>query len=463
MVTLKALEAALTQIEHLRDHEFTFEAGDMAITLRPLRSSEETEVQRYAQVAWEGVGEKGDTAAYQDFLDRVRVSTLGFSIVQLGDTDLRDAEYVETGETDESGNPVSVLKWQAIRDLISSQWTKALTLQVFAKFGELLERIDIKASKLVKFDPADLDEEIDRLEKRLNDLKLKRDERKAPDTTPTQKAQKAAVDVARHEENVRQTMRSNLGPTAQAQRQQDVENMAERPPEPEVAPESRPASQRQEAVEAPQRRQSAVPETAPPPERQNFSETQEMEQEPSEQPTEAPVVDEQGIELPYDGDTFFDPTDPAAAMAAEGRRQAMLHARNLQRAREKKMAAQRSETLGTPTSADLAKERLRAQQERAHPPAVSLGHDPRTAGLRQAANLQDQMVDSGAGRVQTARPQQPPSQRQSPTQLHGRPVYKMPAQTLDRPQNTRSSDEPPVPINPTPGGRQSKFRGPGEQ
>ena len=157
MVSLKALEAAITQVERIRDIEYSFEASGVEITLRPLRAGEETEVQRYAEVAMESLEEGEATqAAFADFMDRMRHASLGFAIVQLGDLDLRTTEYLETGENDEKGNPISVPKWEAIRELIGREWTRTMLSQVFARFGELLERVELGAAKNVKFDPVEL-------------------------------------------------------------------------------------------------------------------------------------------------------------------------------------------------------------------------------------------------------------------------------------------------------------------
>jgi hypothetical protein len=195
-----------------------------------------------------------------------------------------------------------------------------------------------------------------------------------------------------------------------------------------------------------------------------------QEQVPEPSPPPSPT-DEQGIELPHDGDSFFDPADPDAALEAEARRQSHLHQRNLQRAREKKMQQQRAEELGIPTSADLARQRMRAQQDSSQPTATRLDVDPRTRGLREAANLNDQMVDAGAGRMRSGRPQAAaptPVQGRGggPAQLHGKPVYKMPAQTLDRPERARQhgeSPDSPMQINPPGGATNPKFRGPAQQ
>lgn len=480
MVTLKALEAAVTQVEQIRDHEFTFEAGGIQITLRPLRAEEETDVQRHAQVAWEGVGEEGDVAAYADFMDRVRLATLGYSIVRIGDTDLHGVKYIETGEVDENENPVAVPKNEAVREMIGDQWTKQMLTQVFSKFGELLERVEIEASKSVKFEPADLDEEIDRLEKRMVELKAQRDKKEPAGTSPVQKVQKGVVEAGDARQKIHDRIRSQPGPagraaaaTKSAQDLQEavgeiVDDVAPQPsqeapqqaaPTPAQAPRRPPPQPPQQ----PQGRRSAIPESAPPPEREAPSEAPEGSQPP--QQAAAPPVDQQGITLPHDGDSFFDPADPDAALAAETQRQAELHHRHLQRQRQMEMERRQREAMGLPSETEMARERAEGERQTRLPKATSL--DSKT-GLRAAANVRDAVFDAGAGQVRSGRPQpQPqPSGAGAPAKLHGKPVYKMPTQTLDRPQTQREHGEPapsPVKVNAPAGGRQGKFRGPGEQ
>ena len=146
MVNLKALEAALAKVERIRDHEFCFEIGDTEICLRPLRPDEETEVQKYAQVAMEMVGEdEANQAAFADFMDRMRHASLGFSVVQIGNVNLRDVEYVETGEKDNNGNDVSIPKWEAVCQIMARDWSRMMLSQVFAKFGEMLDRMELRS------------------------------------------------------------------------------------------------------------------------------------------------------------------------------------------------------------------------------------------------------------------------------------------------------------------------------
>lgn len=502
MVMLKALEAAINQVETIQDHELTFTVEGQEITLRPLRSNEETEVQRYAQVAWEGMNEDGDTAAYQEFMDRVRLSTLGFSIVRLGDMDLHGVEWIETGESDENGNPISQPKWEAVRDLIREQWSKPLALQVFAKFGELLERVEITASRLVKFDPSDLEEEIERVEKRLAELRKKREDKEEEQpASSVEKAQKAVAQVDKRHSRMRNHMRGGPDhqdrqppsggdegapqdtsapsepqqqPSAETQPQEGTPQGAQEPPQASPPqPPAAPPRQPPQPPEAPQGRQRAIPREMAPPDRPAEpapSSEPELKEEP-----QSPMLDEQGVPLPHDGDSFFDPSDPDAALAAEAQRQSHLHAQHLRRQRQQKMQRQRAEELGMPTPADVARERVQRQRDAGKPQATSL--DPRTSGLRQAANLHDHVFDAGGGRQQTGRPQRaqpqaPAGRPQAPATLHGKPVYKMPTQTLEKPSKqqreevAREHGEPapsPMQVNPPAGGRQAKFRGPEDQ
>lgn len=482
MVNLKALEAAINQVETIRDYEFTFEVDGQKFTLRPLRSYEETEVQRYAEVAWEGA-EEGSTSAYQDFMDRVRLATLGFSVVGIGGLDLSGSEWIETGDLDEHGNPISVPKGEAVRDLIREQWTKALVLQVFAKFGELLERVEFNASRFVKFDPSDLDEEIARLEKRTAELKDKREERlknaEEPAVSGVHRAQKAVAQEDERNQRVREAMQGNIPAPPQAEPQQQEAPPA--PPHQEVPqPEPRrPAAPPQQAApperapqqppqqpqeQPPQQRRSAVPQHAAPPER-----------EPEAPPQKEPEYDRQGIELPPEGDSFFDPSDPDGALEAETRRFMALHHRKLARDRERAAQAEQAREMGMPTQEQMARDRMRGQRDAGRPQATNL--DPRVQGLRQAANLQNHVPDTRAnqehtGRPRRAQPQANPNARApgaAPATLHGKEVYKMPTQTLERPARARPGEvdsnagRPQTgrpQVNPEPGGVQDKFRPP---
>jgi hypothetical protein len=462
MVNLQALEAAIGKVERIRDHEFTFEVEDTEVTLRPLRPDEETEVQRYSQVAMENVTtEEGDQAAFADFMDRMRHASLAFSVVQIGGLDLRDVEFVETGEQDEKGNMISIPRWEAVRDLMAREWSRMMLSQVFGKFGEMLERLEVSAQKRIKFEPVDLDEEIERLERRLAGLKETKSQIKEPPQDVIRDRQKAVVERDEVAAKVRDAVRSGPRPeeTVPADVQAAVDEVVEEPPQ--QAPQEEP----QQA----QGRRSAIPTSASAPERSGPPQPPQQPQQPQQPEPPGPELDKQGIPEPHGGDSFFDPSDPEQAMAAEAQRQAVLHQRHIAKQRQAAKQRQMQEEMGIPTQDQMNAERMAADRASQSPRGVNLDTSP--GGLRSAANVSDAVMDSGAGSMQSGRPKQQPQPAQggTPARMHGKPVFKMPAQNLDRPEreNQRQHGEPapsPVKINtPSPGGRQSKFRGPEQQ
>ena len=453
MVNLKALEAAINRVENVRHHEFTFEVSGQAITIRILKPEEESEVQKYAQIALESVDPDGppDQGAYMDLMNRMRQATLGHAIVQLGDIDLRGVEFLQTGEHDDNGIPISVPKWEAITNMVA-EWSQQMLSEVSKKYGDLVDRVDIHADKVVKYDPVDLDTEIERVEKRLKDLREAKSKRDGAATGgPVPQAQSGEI---------------NTRPTPQAQPQAQPRSQQSSPPpsQPQPPPsQPQPPQQQPQAPQSPQGRQSAVPQAAPPPQR---APQQEAAQEPQEgQPQQ--FVDEQGILLPDGGDSFFDPSDPGQAMEIEARRQAMLHQQHLARQRAKAQEEQMRREMGIPSAQEHARQMAEGQRQASRPNAVDLSKPAggAAAGVRQAANLHNAVFDPQTNSVQPGRPQraQPqPGGAGKPAELHGKPVFKMPAQTLDRPEAPkRKHGEPapgPVQMNPSAGGRNPNFR-----
>lgn len=456
MVNLKALEAAIHKIEKIRNLEFDFEVDGIKIYMRPLRPDEETEVQRYAQIALEAVtDEDTDQATFADFMDRMRHASLGFAIVQIDNLNLRDVEYIPTGETNETGQEVSLPKWEAICNLIKFDWTRTMLAQLFAKFGEMLERMELRAQKAVSFEAVDLQEEIERTQRRLTELREAQGNIKQPQASriPPKQPEKPVPDPEVEVEAV-------------------VDQMVQEQPQPQQA--RQPASQ-SAPPQPPQGRSSAVPQSAPPRERspqqdapEHTLESEEQLQQPqhAHDPEE---VDRQGIMRPQGGDSFFDPSDPGRAVEIESRRQAMLHQQSVARQRAQEEQERLRREAGMPSEQEIAAQVAEGQREANRPKAVDLsGPSPGGAvsSLRQAANLQNAVPDTRGGAVRSGRPQRAQPQAAGggqPAQLHGKPVYKMPTQTLERPEDTRQHGQPapgPVKMNPTTGARNPNFRGP---
>jgi len=460
MVNLQALEAALNKVERIRDHEFCFEVDGTKICLLPLRPDQETDVQKFAQVVMD-TAEDGETtqAAFADFMDRMRHASLGFSIIQIGSLDLRGVEYIETGEQDDHGNNVSIPKWEAITEVVAREWSRMMLSQVFGKFGEMLDRMELRAQKAVNFEPVDLDEEIERTNRRLLDLQTAKDRIKAPTADQVTRQQKAVAEIDKAGEEVRNNIRSgNVPSRAQAD---------EAPTPPQPPPAEQKEQKEPTPPQPPQERRSAVPQEAAPRQRPQEPEASEEPQKPQEFSPEQ-YVDERGIVLPNHGDSFFDPSDPEEAMRIETQR--LAHLQQQQQAQKRAQAEQQRlrEEAGMPSPEEHARQMQQAQRDAGRPKAVNLtSAGPALDSVRQAANLHNAVADAGAGSIQSGRPQrarpQPQSQPGSnqPAQLHGKPVYKMEPQTLERREAPRQHGEPakgPMQMNPSGGARNPNFR-----
>lgn len=249
-ITFDALDAALAPIAEIGQDELTFDVNGVPVTMRVLTPEQEVDVQKYANEAIQGGEESMSNTA--DYLERFKVAVMSHAIIAVGNLDLRGVEAVETGDVLESGQPVKITKLMAVRRLIL-KWTGTVRLSVFRKYGELLEKVERKAEKAIKFEPADIEAEINRLESRLQELReVKEKEDKEDMETPVSRL---ARSMARE------------GATEQDQLRDHVSRAAVRVPEEETSPEETPPAQGAAPAppQAARERQPIIPSSAPPP------------------------------------------------------------------------------------------------------------------------------------------------------------------------------------------------------
>lgn len=169
-LSLFDLEKAMAPISRIGKGELEFEVQGTRVVLRTLTPEEEIEVQRNATSVLAG-GEISDQVTGLEYLDGFRRWSLAYSLVQLGDTDFRNEDTIETGEKLPNGKPVRILRHEALYQLIKKSWSKPMLSGVFAKFGELMNKTDRESEDLIEFDHVDFDAEIARLEERIRELK----------------------------------------------------------------------------------------------------------------------------------------------------------------------------------------------------------------------------------------------------------------------------------------------------
>lgn len=181
-ISLGALEAALSEIEHLGHEEVTFQVWNTTITMRTLMPEEEHEVQQYAAQAWTEDNDNDSGEALR-FVDLFRRDTIARAIIQVGDQDLRGIEYVETGEVLNNGKPVKEPTHKVLRDLVG-RWGGPIRTAVFKKYTELVKKAEARSEAAIEFEPSDTATEISRLEERLAELKASQEHEKIGRTNP---------------------------------------------------------------------------------------------------------------------------------------------------------------------------------------------------------------------------------------------------------------------------------------
>jgi rRNA processing protein Krr1/Pno1 len=170
-ITMDALESALAPIEAIGKGEITFDINGVPITLRVLLPEEDAEVQKFSSQIM-GTGENEGAAL--EYLERFKMTVLSYAVLAIGPHDFRGVQFVETSEKLANGQTVKIPKPDAMRRLMA-RWSGILRSAVFRKYVELMSNVEKEAEKVIKFEPTDFDAEIERLERRLEQLKSERE------------------------------------------------------------------------------------------------------------------------------------------------------------------------------------------------------------------------------------------------------------------------------------------------
>jgi len=88
-LTFEALEAALAPIESVGQGESTFDVGGTSVTLRVIRPDEEIEVQKFASIPSQTVGDGEETPPEEtttvalEYIERFKVGLLAYALAKL--------------------------------------------------------------------------------------------------------------------------------------------------------------------------------------------------------------------------------------------------------------------------------------------------------------------------------------------------------------------------------------------
>lgn len=201
MLDLATLKATLQPIRSVGEVEERFMIQDIEVCMRVLSPKDELAVQRWAQAPMLAVPEEvrdEDNSLAVEYLNRFKLGCLARSIIEVNGMDLRNEDYILTGEKLSNGQPVKVLRHEAILSLIS-EWPRPLLTSVFRKFNEIMERCELQSDKAVEYDPPDIESEIQMLIQRLETLEgMRKTEQSATgrESTPFNEGGSSTANVA---------------------------------------------------------------------------------------------------------------------------------------------------------------------------------------------------------------------------------------------------------------------------
>jgi hypothetical protein len=166
-----AIKKAFLEIEKRTKIETKFSIEDVEIVIETLGDRDETDI---LSECYSIVDKKNsDASSPQEFMYWMKVNTLSRSIKRINGIDLSN-KYIVLDELDDDGNEIKVAKHKVVSDLIST-WPRVYISRAFAKYGELIAKIEIDAEKSIVADVIDFDSEISRLKERIEELELERD------------------------------------------------------------------------------------------------------------------------------------------------------------------------------------------------------------------------------------------------------------------------------------------------
>jgi hypothetical protein len=158
----------LKRLGHLSE---SFEILGHQITLRTILRKELESINRYCQPLYEEAQTSEDTFSLGNWIQAVKLETLAYAIMGIGNLDFTDIDYVATGDLDDATHkPIRVQKHAYVRSLLL-EWEDSLVDTIFKKFQQLTEKAEARAKEGVVFQDQAHEARIAELEDELAQLK----------------------------------------------------------------------------------------------------------------------------------------------------------------------------------------------------------------------------------------------------------------------------------------------------
>jgi len=258
-MNLDLLKEALQPLNDYGKQELQLEVNNTTVVLRPLLPREEIECQKYAASLLADLQDETENSllarhAALDYFDKFRIEVISYSLIQIGNTDLRNITTIDTGEVLPNGVQKKLPRQLALRNIITENWSRAMITICFSKYGDLISNLAEEAEKTVEMSISDLDAEIERVKVKLNDLQEERDKRLAGDPSITKQQISNLVEIGQQlSKEVEHTIKAQEERIAASEATSAAEYVEQLEKQVEPDPVQQPT------------RQSVIPHTTPPP------------------------------------------------------------------------------------------------------------------------------------------------------------------------------------------------------
>lgn len=171
-LTFDRIKEGLGKLEGMLNERVSFTTQGLEVHLRTLKAKEQRAVMQYVNEALKHYDDVEDSTfaldSTMDFFLVRKVELLAHAIERINEMDFQGFDYIETGETTDSGVPVKLEKHVFLRDILLDFDLSILDV-CYQKYAELVEIAEEKARDNVEF--RDKYDELAKAQARVDKLK----------------------------------------------------------------------------------------------------------------------------------------------------------------------------------------------------------------------------------------------------------------------------------------------------
>ena len=154
-ISFKALEQAVQKIQRISDVEFSVEMDDDKLVFRLLTPDEENEASEYGFILQrKRPAFESSISANATIGNCMRTAILAYSLVQIGDLNLRGQDFLETDEGDKP-------RWEVVSDLILTNWDSTWIIHLYMSWMTHSMQEGIRITSKVKIDLKTIEDQIE--------------------------------------------------------------------------------------------------------------------------------------------------------------------------------------------------------------------------------------------------------------------------------------------------------------